>query len=260
MAWISSKEQANYLLELHKNNKEIAKTNLKLIPNFHDANTKNRNNAILFLCEGLSALAGPLSGKGNSDNIALFPLKGKPINVMAHDLKTIIDNEEFKNIMAITGLKINTTVTNVNQLRFGKICFLSDQDLDGWGIRGLLANLFYFFWPELFQLQVICILNTPIIKVNFKNNTIPFYSESDFHQWKLNNNNDKFTMKYYKGLGSSTSNEWKEYLHNVDDKLQIILPTTTENNISTNHDKELFTLLFSKNKGMSDKRKIWLQQ
>ena len=54
------------------------------------------------------------------------------------------------------------------EIRFSKIVITSDQDLDGYGIRALLLNAFYKFWPELFELNVIHLLKTPIIKIKWK--------------------------------------------------------------------------------------------
>ena len=67
--------------------------------------------------------------------------------------------------MTIIGLKIGEPVKSISDIRFGKLAFTTDADPDGAHICGLLLNLFDYFWPELFDLGVICMFRTPILKV-----------------------------------------------------------------------------------------------
>ena len=248
--WISAKEKAQLMADLRKANKNLDKSDPKRVEKFHDASTKQRNEAILLLAEGDSALSGLLSGR-DPKTMACFPLRGKPINVTPMDLKDILENKEFKNIMTITGLNFAEKVKSIEDIRFRRIIISSDQDLDGYGIRGLLINAFYKFWPELFDLKVICILNTPIVKVKVKGKTLSFYSVDDFQAWKDEHKGEKYESKYFKGLGTSSSSEWKDYLSNLEQNLEVV---TTEG-LS---DLDIFNLQFSKDSGMTDKRKEWL--
>ena len=247
--WVQAKEKAAEAAELRKANKNLDKSDPKRVEKFHDASTKQRNEAMLFLAEGDSALSGLLSGR-DPKTMAAFPLRGKPINVLPMELKDILDNREFKNIMTITGLQFGERVNSVEDIRFGKIVLSTDQDLDGFSIRGLLLNAFYKFWPELFSLGVIHILNTPIVKVKYKKETLSFYDIQSFEVWKALHNDEKYESKYYKGLGTSSSKEWKEYLSDLSNNLEKV--TTEETDI------EIFKLQFSKEAGSSDRRKVWL--
>ena len=121
----------------------------------------------------------------------------------------------------------------------------------GYSIRALLLNSFYKFWPEIFDMNIVYILNTPIVKVKYKKELINFYDELEFKKWKDEHKNEKYESRYYKGLGTSSSSEWKEYLSNLEQNLEIV---TTEG-VS---DSEIFNLHFSKDSGMADKRKTWL--
>jgi len=248
--WISAKEKAQLMADLRKANKNLDKADPKRVEGFHDAGTRDRSEASLFISEGISALSGLLSGR-DPKTMACFALRGKPINVTPMELKDILDNKEFKNIMTITGLQFGVKVEDISDLRFSKIVAATDSDLDGYCIRGLLLNAFYKFWPELFDMNVIYILNTPIVKVKYKKDLISFYSLEEFHQWKDVHVNEKFESRYYKGLGTSSSSEWKEYLSNLEQNLEIV----TTNGAS---DSEMFHLHFSKDSGMADKRKDWL--
>lgn len=144
-------------------------------------------------------------------------------------------------------------IRKLDGLRFGKICISTDQDLDGFHIRGLLIAFFYKFWPELFSHNVICILDTPLAKVTIKKKIIDFYSLEQLDEWRLNNKNETYTTKYYKGLGTSSNAEWKDNLSD----------TKIEENVMyvdgfTNEDVSTIKLLFSKMKGMANSRKQWL--
>lgn len=247
--WISAKEKSQLMADLRKANKNLDKADPRRVEGFHDAGTKNREDAILLLAEGGSAVSGLLSGR-DPKTMACFPLRGKPINVTPMELKDILENREFKNIMTITGLQFGVKVESVSDIRFGKIVISSDQDLDGYSIRGLLLNAFYTFWRELFDLNIIYILNTPIVKVKHKGKITSFYSVDEYSLWKDQHKNEKYESRYYKGLGTSSSTEWKEYLSNLEENLDLVkLDAASE---------DIFNLQFSKDKGMSDKRKIWL--
>jgi DNA topoisomerase-2 len=247
--WVQAKERANEAAELRKANKNLDKADPRRVEKFHDASTKQRNEAVLFLAEGDSALSGLLSGR-DPKTMAAFPLRGKPINVYPMELKDILENKEFKNIMTISGLQFGIQVKSVEDIRFGKIVLSTDQDLDGFGIRALLLNAFYKFWPELFSLGVIHILNTPIVKVKYKKDTLSFYDLNVFERWKQHHVGEKYDSKYYKGLGTSSSKEWKEYLSDLSNNLEKV---TTEFG-----DSDIFKLQFSKEIGSTDKRKEWL--
>ena len=128
----------------------------------------------------------------------------------------------------------------------------TDQDKDGYGIRMLLANSLYKYWPELFHHGLIYILNTPIIKVKRGKEVLDFYSTKDFEDWDKTNKK-KYTLKYFKGLGTFEADEFE----------QCLSPAKLEQNlinikIPKGHKAIIFELLFSKEKGMSDKRKDWL--
>lgn len=247
--WVQAKEKATELAELRKANKNLDKADPRRVDKFHDASTKQRSEAMLFLAEGDSALSGLLSGR-DTKTMAAFPLRGKPLNVMPMELKDILENKEFKNIMTITGLQFGVKVKSIEDIRFGKIVLSTDQDLDGFSIRGLLLNAFYKFWPELFTLGVIHILNTPIVKVKYKKETLSFYDLVKFDEWKKEHSDEKYESKYYKGLGTSSSKEWKEYLTDLGNNLEKV--------IASDDNESIFKLHFSKEAGSTDKRKEWL--
>lgn len=249
--WVEAKKQAQERAELRKLNKNISKANLRHIVKLSDANEKNdRTKCMLMLAEGDSA-AKHVKSKGDKRYIGSYPLKGKPLNVKDIPVKKVMLNEELKNIMLIMGLEIGVPVESVEQLRYGKIVMMVDADTDGSHICGLLLNFFNEFWPELFELGILYRFVTPIVtvKVTGAKGEMAFNRLSDYYQWIEENPETKYTSVYYKGLGTSTSKQFKKYLDNIDDHL-------IQFNISDKKDLDLIDLAF--NKKRADDRKKWL--
>ena len=97
-------------------------------------------------------------------------------------------------------------------MRYGKILFMTDQDLDGSHIKGLCINLFQTEWPSLAKVPgFIGFMNTPILKAKKGNFEMEFYNEGEYEEWKAENDTKGWIIKYYKGLGTSTGKEFREY-------------------------------------------------
>lgn len=252
--WAAAKEQAAQMAELRKLNKTVDKSDPRRVEKFSDALEKrDRHKCILFLTEGDSAAKAVQAGRGKNPYVASFPLRGKPLNVREKEVKRILENEEIKKILTIIGLKLGEKVTSVAQLRFGKIAFTTDADVDGAHISGLLMNLFDMFWPELFQLGVIHIFRTPLVKVVLKNKEVlEFFTEREFKDWEQKEGHKLkgWTHKYYKGLGTSSAAEFKSYFEKMDNYLFAI-------NVEDSEDKDAIDLAF--NGQRADDRKKWLE-
>ncbi|KAH9388840.1 DNA topoisomerase 2-beta [Tyrophagus putrescentiae] len=174
----------------------------------------------LILVEGDSAKALVVSGLGEAgrDRYGVFPLRGKLLNVREATHKQIMENKEINNIIKILGLqfkKVYETEEDLKSLRYGKLMIMTDQDEDGSHIKGLLINFIHHFWPSLLKLNFLEEFITPIVKVTKKSNknmVKAFYSLPEFQEWKAATpNHHTWDVKYYKGLGTSTSAEGKEY-------------------------------------------------
>lgn len=197
------------------------------IANFIDANdsgTTKSNNCVLILCEGLSALSGIVSGLSSDDRnvIGIYPLKGKLLNVRGESIGKISANKEITDLKKILGLengKVYESMEDVHKsLRYGKIMILCDQDTDGSHIKGLCINLFHSEWSSLIKIPgFISFMNTPILRAKKGSQVHVFYNEGEYNTWKEtlgNNGTQGWTIKYFKGLGTSTSTEFKEYFAN----------------------------------------------
>jgi len=191
------------------------------IPKYMGANWaggNKSNQCTLILCEGDSAKAGIVSGLCKEDRniIGVFPLKGKLLNTLDAPQHKINQNNEITNIKKILGLTTGKTYTKTdvkNNLRYGKLLFMTDQDLDGSHIKGLCINMFHSQWRDLVKIpNFFGFMNTPILKATKGKKVKSFYNESEYNKWKEKNNGGKgWKIKYYKGLGTSTSKEFKEY-------------------------------------------------
>tara|TARA_Y100000389_G_scaffold178006_1_gene190770 strand:- start:565 stop:3858 length:3294 start_codon:yes stop_codon:yes gene_type:complete len=227
--------------------------NIRGIPKLVDANyagTVKSKDTILILCEGDSAKAGIISGLTNNDRnyIGVYPMKGKIFNVRGETQKRINDCKEIGEIKKILGLETGKIYNNKRKLRYSKLIFMTDQDLDGSHIKGLCVNFISYLWPSLLEIpDFIGFMNTPILKATKSSKSINFYNNGEYEKWKEENEKGKgYKIKYYKGLGTSTSKEFKEYFK---DK-RIVHFQLQEND--TNMIDKIF------NKGKADERKEWL--
>ena len=214
-----------------KENKAAKKTDgsktrtIRGIPKLIDANfagTDKSGQCTIILCEGDSAKAGIVSGLSREDRniIGVYPMKGKIMNTRGEAVKKISENNEIKEIKQILGLEVGRKYTADDvkfRLRYGKIIFMTDQDLDGSHIKGLGINLFQSEWPSLAEIPgFIGFMNTPILKAKKGTQEKVFYNEGEYRAWKedataLASATSGWNIKYYKGLGTSTGKEFKEY-------------------------------------------------
>ena len=247
--WVEAKKIANEKAELRKLNKNVSKVNPRKIVKLCDANErKDRSKCTLFFAEGDSASKALVSA-ADKRLVGSYPLKGKPLNVREVDTKKLVANKEFNDIMVSMGLELGVKVESVDQLRYGKIAIMTDSDVDGAHICGLLLNMFNEFWPELIEMGAVYRFQTPLIKVNHNKKDLEFFVERDYLEWKDKNNNPKHTFKYYKGLGLWKTKDFKVFLDNMD---KYLIPMTFDDQ----EDRDILNLLFDKSK--ADERKTWL--
>uniref|UniRef100_A0A670ZQ29 DNA topoisomerase 2 n=1 Tax=Pseudonaja textilis TaxID=8673 RepID=A0A670ZQ29_PSETE len=204
--WIKFKAQT----QLNKKCSAVKHTRIKGIPKLDDANdagSKNSINCTLILTEGDSAKTLAVSGLGvvGRDKFGVFPLRGKLLNVREASHKQIMENAEINNIIKIMGLQYKKSYDDeesLKSLRYGKIMIMTDQVSRRARDNGIA-----------FRQRDSPSQSFPMPLVVSKNKEeIPFYSIPEFQEWKNSNTNSKnWKIKYYKGLGTSTSKEAKEY-------------------------------------------------
>jgi DNA topoisomerase-2 len=246
-----------------KENKAAKKTdgsktkNIRGIPKLNDANwagTEKSKDCIIIFCEGDSAKTGIVSGLSSEDRntIGVYPMKGKILNVRGENVKKITENKEIAEIKKILGLETGKEYKEEDvskNLRYGKVLFMTDQDLDGSHIKGLGINLFESEWPSLTQIPgFIGFMNTPILKARKAKDELLFYNTGEYDQWKNENDTKGWKIKYYKGLGTSTKQEFCEYFEN-----KKIVQFQHNGDVSKNSIDMVF------NKKRADDRKTWLE-
>jgi DNA topoisomerase-2 len=237
------------------------------IPKLIDANfagTEKSAQCTIIFCEGDSAKAGIVSGLSKEDRntIGVYPVKGKFMNVRGEAVKRIAENTEIAEIKRILGLENGRDYTAedvAKRLRYGKVLFMTDQDLDGSHIKGLGINLFQSEWPTLTHIPgFIGFMNTPILKARKGQQERLFYNEGEFEAWKSGSSGSSagasgpvdvstWNIKYYKGLGTSTGREFREYFEH---KKIVDFAHTGEPS------DDAIDLVF--NKKRADDRKQWL--
>jgi DNA topoisomerase-2 len=253
-------EEAKHVLEA-KSLRETKKTDgkkrsvLRGIVKLEDAllaGTAKSRECTLILTEGDSAATSAISGlkEVGRERWGVFPLRGKLLNVRDITPQKFNANEELTAIKKILGLEQGRAYKDASELRYGRVMIMADQDHDGSHIKGLLMNLFHAEWPGLMRDGFLCTLLTPILKATKGKTVLSFYSLPEFVNWRESNgltgSLGGWKVKYYKGLGTSTpaeAREWFKDLHEVgyewDEKTD-----------------EAIQLAF--NKKLADDRKRWL--
>ncbi|WOH04380.1 hypothetical protein DCAR_0623789 [Daucus carota subsp. sativus] len=252
-----------------KEKKDLKKTDGKKgrvtgIPKLEDANKAGGSQSqkcTLILTEGDSAKSLAMAGLSvvGRDLYGVFPLRGKLLNVREASHKQIMENAEIQNIKKILGLQHGKAYEDVKSLRYGHLMIMTDQDHDGSHIKGLLINFIHSFWPSLLKVPHFMIeFITPIVKATknegAKNEIVlSFYTIPEYENWKesLGDALRGWTIKYYKGLGTSDATEAKAYFRDLGTHKKDFIWAGDD-------DGDAIELAFSKKK--IEARKNWLRQ
>ncbi|TPX44377.1 hypothetical protein SeLEV6574_g04534 [Synchytrium endobioticum] len=253
-----AKAKQDQLLKKTDGHKHSRISGFTKLDDANNAGTRLASQCTLILTEGDSAKALAVSGLSivGRDNYGVFPLRGKLLNVREATHAQIMGNQEITAIKQIMGLQQGKAYTTTDTLRYGHLMIMTDQDHDGSHIKGLIINFLDHFWPSLLKIpQFLVEFITPIVKVTKgkeKNRReITFFTIPEYEQWREQNDEGKgWTIKYYKGLGTSTSEDAKKYFGNMDRHLKPF-------RAAANEDRDLVDMAFNKKK--ADNRKDWLR-
>jgi DNA topoisomerase-2 len=209
--WIEQKKNADDNKLQRELNKKLSKIKVeKLI----DAKGKDRWKCSLGLFEGDSA-AGAFRKYRTADTMGAFSLRGKFINVSEITNQKLVQNTEAVNLMAAIGLKLGQPI-ELKHLRYGKIFFYTDADVDGNAISALLINFFFKYWPEIFERKMIYKVETPIVVAVPRakgKKKILFYSQTEYNEWADQNDLKTFEIKYKKGLAALVDDEYQDIIN-----------------------------------------------
>lgn len=227
--------------------KEHQKGLKRKIPGLVDATSKNNFERQLLITEGDSA-ASMITQARDPRTTASLPLSGKVNNVYGATVAELLKMGKITDLLSAIGLVPGHKALR-SELRYGKIVIATDADVDGSDIFTLLINLFYQYWPELFDRNydpIVYRLIAPNVCLTKGKERVHFASRAEYERVK-----DKYkgyTVAYYKGLGSMCKQDWEMILSG---KTNTLTPIQDDGNM-----KPVLKLLFSPD---ADARKAWLQ-
>ena len=221
----------------------------------------------IFLVEGDSAGGSAKMGR-NKEYQAILPLRGKVLNTWEAERDRLFANNEVHDIAVAIGVDphgLNDT-PDLSNLRYGKVCILSDADVDGAHIQVLLLTLFYKHFPKLIDLGHVYISRPPLFRVDApargKKPAQKIYaldaSELQAIEDKLRKDGVKETawqISRFKGLGEMSAEQLWDTTLNPDTRR--LLPVTLG---SWTEDETFKTMDMLMGKSESGARRDWLEE
>ncbi|KAJ5884702.1 DNA topoisomerase II eukaryotic-type [Penicillium taxi] len=254
-----AEQKADQILKKSDGGRRTRMNNAKLVE-ANKAGTRDGHHCTLILTEGDSAKGLAMAGRSvvGPDLFGVFPLRGKLLNVRDASFDQISKNAEIQNIKNFIGLQHKKEYTTTKGLRYGHIMIMTDQDHDGSHIKGLLINFLQAQFPSLLKIPEFLIeFITPIIKIwkgDPKNpsKSRSFFTMPEYEEWLEEHKTERsWEHKYYKGLGTSSTEDAQIYFRDLDKHLK-------EFHTMKENEESLIELAFSKKK--ADERKEWLRQ
>lgn len=196
-----------------------------------DSWSKNREKCELLISEGDSAAAG-LIGARDGEFQAIFPIRGKIINLYKNSDEKVFANQEVINIIKALGLdldkKTNKMIYDKDKLRYGKIIMCCDADPDGQAIKNLLLTYFWSLCPELIINGHLYAAIPPLFRITTRKNEYIYLKDGEeLEKYKKEHAGEKFAINRNKGLGEQDAEELSECL--LDEKTRNVVQITVEN-------------------------------
>jgi topoisomerase-4 subunit B len=132
-----------------------------------DCESKDIAHNEVFLVEGDSAGGSAKMGR-NKENQAVLPLRGKVLNTWEVERDRLFANTEIHDISVAIGVDPHgpNDTPDLSNLRYGKVCILSDADVDGSHIQVLLLTLFFRHFPKLIETGHLYVARPPLFRVD----------------------------------------------------------------------------------------------
>ena len=184
-----------------------------------DCTSKKAEECEIFIVEGDSAGGSAKQGRDRY-NQAILPLRGKIINVEKAGLHKSLESSEIRAMVTAFGTSIGETF-DISKLRYGKIILMTDADVDGAHIRTLILTFLYRYMKDLITEGNIYIACPPLYKVASGKQIIYAYNDLELKNVlaQMNQDNKKYTIQRYKGLGEMNPEQLWETTMNPDGRL-----------------------------------------
>ncbi len=181
---------------------------------------ERQKESTIFITEGDSA-SGSITKARDVECQAVFSLRGKPLNCFGLTKKVVYENEEFNLLQHALNIE-----EGIEGLRYNKIVFATDADVDGMHIRLLLMTFFLQFFPDLVKNGHVYILETPLFRVRNKQETHYCYDEAE-KQAAVRKLGAKPEITRFKGLGEISPDEFARFI-GADMRVQpvMVMPET----------------------------------
>ena len=180
------------------------------VAKFVDCRSKDTSERELFIVEGDSAL-GACKQARNPDFQAIMPIRGKTLNCMKADLNRIFKSDIITDLLKVLGCGVEVksksnkdlATFDMNLLRWNKIIFCTDADVDGFQIRTLLLTMIYRLTPTLLNEGKVFIAESPLYEITTKKQVYFAYTEAEKEKYLKEIGDEKFTIQRSKGLGEN---------------------------------------------------------
>lgn len=217
-----------------------------------DCTSQDVSRTEIFLVEGDSAGGSAKQGRDKSFQ-AIMPLRGKILNTWEVDSTQVLASQEVHDIAVAIGLDPGST--DLSNLRYGKVCILTDADFDGSHIATLLCALFVRHFTALVKAGHVFVAMPPLYRIDMGKEVYYALDEEEKASIlkRLEKSNKKINIQRFKGLGEMNPVQLRETTMHPDTRRLVQL--TIDSMGDTN---QVMDMLLAKKR--SSDRKSWLEE